>query len=226
MIAKKSSSADLEKKRFAFFQIGLIVSGALCLVAFEYSSANVSQKVVHVEEQEHYYSNDERLVEIIEKPVVQKPAATILALPIDNATISSTILQTGTFTTSSTISVIGDSGYGDIGELAPEEMIYEGVDQEPSFPGGDKAMNAFIQLKTQYPQLPREMGIQGIVYVGFIVNKDGSISEVITKNNLHIDLEKEAKRVIGIMPNWIPGEQAGKPVRVRYVVPINFVIQP
>jgi len=226
MIAKKSSSADLEKKRFAFFQIGLIVSGALCLVAFEYSSANVSQKVVHVEEQEHYYSNDERLVEIIEKPVVQKPAATILALPIDNATISSTILQTGTFTTSSTISVIGDSGYGDIGELIPEDIEHEIVDKEPSFPGGAVAMNAFIKLKTQYPELAREMGIQGIVYVGFLVNKDGSISDISTKNNLSIDLDKEAKRVVGIMPNWIPGEQAGKPVKVRFVVPINFVIQP
>ena len=227
MIAKKSSSADLERKRFAFFQIGLIVSGALCLVAFEYSSANVQQKVVKVEEPApDTYSYDDKLLEIIEKPAVEKPAATVIALPTDNVTITARTLPTGTFSASHTVSIIGDGGYGDIGELEPEDIIYEGVDVDPSFPGGNKEMMSFIQSKTQYPQIPREMGIQGIVYVGIIVNKDGSISEVTAKNDLHIDLEKEAKRVVGIMPNWIPGEQAGKPVRVRYVVPINFVIQP
>lgn len=228
MIAKKSSSADLERKRFAFFQIGLIVSGALCLVAFEYSSANVEHKVVKLEEPApETYMYDEKLLDIVEKPEVQKqPTATVIALPQDNVTITTRTLPTGIFSASHTVSVIGDGGYGDIGELEPEDIIYEGVDVDPSFPGGAEAMMKFIQSKTLYPAIPREMGIQGIVYVGFIVNKDGSISEVISKNDLHIDLEKEAKRVVGIMPNWIPGEQAGKPVRVRYVVPINFVIQP
>ena len=226
MIAKKSSSADLEKKRFAFFQIGLIVSGALCLVAFEYSSAHVDGKVAKVDEEVlESYVFDERLHDIPEKPMPQREnTATVIATPIDNVTISSRPLPNGT-STAGFITVIGDTGY-EFGEIEEEDVVYEGVDKEPAFPGGVKAMMEFIQEKTEYPELEREMGIQGIVYVEFIVNKDGSISSVLSKSELNKNLEKEAMRVVGIMPNWIPGEQAGKAVRVRYIIPINFSILP
>ncbi len=107
----------------------------------------------------------------------------------------------------------------------PEDIIYEDVEVDAAFPGGDKAMIAFIESEIHYPLIPLEMGIQGKVYVEFIVNKDGSISDVTAKNNLHVDLEKEAIRVVSMMPNWVPGKQAGKPVRARKVIPINFVFQ-
>ena len=86
-------------------------------------------------------------------------------------------------------------------------------------------MMKFIQSTVNYPEMPREMGIQGVVNVHFVVNKDGSISNVRTDSQLHKDLEKEAMRVISMMPNWKPGEQAGKHVSVHYTVPINFVIK-
>jgi len=227
MIAKKSNKADLERKRFAFFQIGLIVAGSVCLVAFEYTSANVAGKVVYIEDDvEQAYTFDEKLHDIPEQPIPQKQnSVSVTMIPIDNVTISVKALASVGFT-SNTFSGMGDAGYGDLGELIPEDIIYEGVDKEPEFPGGDSAMAVFIKRKTEYPEIPREMGIQGIVYVGFIVNKDGSISEVNSKNSLNADLEREAMRVIRLMPNWIPGEQAGKPVRVRFTVPINFLIKP
>jgi len=93
---------------------------------------------------------------------------------------------------------------------------------EPTFPGGESAMMTWIQEHIEYPQLAVEMGEQGIVYVQFVVNKDGSIEKVKIMRGVSDALDDEAKRVVKRMPKWTPGEQAGKKVRVRYTLPIHF----
>jgi protein TonB len=103
-----------------------------------------------------------------------------------------------------------------------EEPIADFAEVEPTFPGGEGAMMTWIQENIEYPQIAVEMGEQGIVYVQFVVNKDGSIEQVKIMRGVSDALDDEAKRVVKKMPKWTPGEQAGKKVRVRYTLPIHF----
>ena len=105
-----------------------------------------------------------------------------------------------------------------------DEPIQDFVEVDPAFPGGEAAMIKFIQQNVVYPELSREMGEQGTVYVQFVVNSDGSIQDVVVLKGVSEQLNKEAVRVVKKMPNWSPGEQAGKKVRVRYQIPIKFTI--
>ncbi len=103
-----------------------------------------------------------------------------------------------------------------------ENKIFTVVEQQPEFQGGFEAMMNFIRKNMRYPASARRMGVDGTVYVSFVVSKDGSISEVKTLRGISADCDKEATRVVAMMPAWRPGKQNGKPVFVRFVLPIKF----
>lgn len=100
--------------------------------------------------------------------------------------------------------------------------VFTIVEQMPEFPGGDEALFKFIQENVQYPTQERDNNIQGRVIVGFLVYEDGSIHDVIVKRGVSEGLNNEAVRVIKKLPNFKPGKQQGKPVRVSYVLPLVF----
>ncbi|MEX1003249.1 MAG: energy transducer TonB [Crocinitomicaceae bacterium] len=102
------------------------------------------------------------------------------------------------------------------------EMIYDMPEQMPQFPGGADAMEQFISSHIKYPPEAKAKNIQGKVYVQFVVEKDGSISEIKIRRGAHQLLDDEAVRVIKLMPDWKPGSMRGKKVRVRYTIPITF----
>jgi periplasmic protein TonB len=104
-----------------------------------------------------------------------------------------------------------------------ENEVYGFVDQMPEFPGGEKALRKWITTNLKYPKIAADKGIKGKVYVNFVVEKDGSISNAHVVNSVHPLLDKEALRVINSLPRWNIGLQGGKPVRVSYTIPINFV---
>lgn len=95
----------------------------------------------------------------------------------------------------------------------------------PEFPGGDKAIFQFLAKTIKYPLVAAEGGIQGKVFVGFVILEDGTISDVSVVKSVHPLLDAEACRVVKAMPKWIPGQQDGKPVRVSYTMPINFALE-
>lgn len=103
-----------------------------------------------------------------------------------------------------------------------DNKIFTVVEQNPEFQGGYEAMMNFIRKNMRYPASARRMGVDGTVYVSFVVSKDGSISEVKTIRGISADCDKEAMRVVAMMPPWRPGKQNGKPVFVRFVLPIKF----
>jgi protein TonB len=229
MIAKKSKQADLERKRFAFFQIGLVVAGAATLLAFEYKSVSVEEKRVVMHDAPPAWTAPTDFVpdDILDsRPQPQQTS--LQTEPVDEVIISTRPNDAGKGFTSiivvgdpcedcePNLVIVDDSRPGDI------ELI---VDKEPSFPGGDAAMARFIQENTVVPEICRELGEGGMVYVEFVVNTDGSICQVKSANQVHPLLMKEAERVVGIMPKWTPGENSGKKVRVRFTVPINFVVK-
>ena len=96
------------------------------------------------------------------------------------------------------------------------------TEEMPEFPGGEKAMQAFIDQEVKYPDVARKNGITGTVLVEFVVEKDGSISNAKTKVPLFPECDKEAIRCVMAMPKWKPGKDMGKPVRCSYQVPVTF----
>ena len=110
-------------------------------------------------------------------------------------------------------------------EEAAETEVFFIVEEMPSFPGGDAALRSFLAQSIKYPVVAQENGIQGKVFVNFVVNTDGSITNAKIARGVDASLDKEALRVVMSLPKWKPGKQGGKPVRVSYTVPINFVLQ-
>ena len=102
------------------------------------------------------------------------------------------------------------------------DMVFDVVEVMPQFPGGQIAMLQYIMKNIKYPEQAMKEGIQGRVTVRFILAKDGSISDVKPILSVHPLLNKEAVRVVESMPKWTPGKQNGKPVRVRFNVPVMF----
>ena len=102
------------------------------------------------------------------------------------------------------------------------DMVFDVVEVMPQFPGGQIAMLQYLMKNIKYPEQAVKEGIQGRVTVRFIVEKDGSISDVKPVLSVHPLLNKEAVRVVKSMPKWTPGKQNGKPVRVRFNVPVMF----
>lgn len=119
------------------------------------------------------------------------------------------------------------SGYeSDMGERSPyESKCYDVVEEMPSFPGGQGALMYFISSNLAYPATARESIIQGRVIVGFVVERDGSISNVKVSRSVDPALDKEAMRVVKSMPKWKPGKQNGSAVRVKYTVPVIFRLE-
>lgn len=99
---------------------------------------------------------------------------------------------------------------------------FDVVEQMPSFPGGKEALMKFISENVKYPKEAEEKGLQGRVVVRYIIEKDGSISEVEIAKSVNEYLDAEAIRVVNAMPKWIPGKQKGEPVRVKFTLPITF----
>jgi protein TonB len=106
-----------------------------------------------------------------------------------------------------------------------DNNVYSVVESSPSFPGGNAAMRQWMSQNLKYPPVAQENGIQGTVTVQFVVEKNGSISNVKVIRGKDPSLDREAVRVVSSMPRWTPGKQNGKPVRVSYTVPVKFALQ-
>ena len=106
-----------------------------------------------------------------------------------------------------------------------ETKVFDVVEQMPSFPGGDAALMKFLSEHIKYPVVAEENGIQGRVIATFVVERDGSITDVKVIKSVDPSLDKEAIRVLKSMPKWIPGKQNGSAVRVKYTVPVTFRLQ-
>ena len=103
--------------------------------------------------------------------------------------------------------------------------VFDVVEEMPHFPGGAAALQAFLSSNTKYPVVAQENGVQGRVIVSFVVERDGSITDVRVVRSVDPSLDREATRVVKSMPRWSPGKQNGSAVRVKYTVPVVFRLQ-
>lgn len=226
MELKKSPKADLESKRNIFLQVGLVLSLGICLLAFEWTS-NVDQaaSLGDVAEQEV----EEEIIPITrqeEKPPPPPPppkVVEVLNIVDDDIEIEDEleILDTEA----------DDETAIDVAPIVEEEaeadegQVFFIVEDMPEFPGGELALRKFITNAVKYPVIAQENGIQGKVYVNFVVDTDGSVTNARIARGVDPSLDKEALRVVNSLPKWKPGKQRGKAVKVSYTVPINFVLQ-
>lgn len=229
MIAKKNPKVDLEKKRFAFFQIGLILSGSLCLAAFEYSTVNPKEEILSQNTFCELGTTEDPPTEIeIEKPTVKFVATKIIddVTPTPDPIVDpSPIVDPDPIVDPIIVDQIEGGGVwtGGTGELMVEPII-EFPDKEPIFPGGTAEMASYINKSIELPNYIPDYD-QGTVYVSFVVNKDGSIQDVKVLRGLSNELNKAAIAVVKSMPHWTPGESNGKPVRVRFTLPIAIKLR-
>ena len=147
---------------------------------------------------------------------------TLFIIPVATLAISVFASNTNvsTMAKATTLSTI------DMQTQQPDTKTYKVVEVKPQFKGGESAMMEFIAKNVKYPQAAIDATLQGKTIVGFVVRKDGIVSDVhIKKSSGHAVLDKEAMRVVKTMPAWKPGKQKGKLVNVKCNVPINFRIQ-
>jgi periplasmic protein TonB len=234
MIAKKNSRYDLERKRTALFAMGLLVAGSFTLAAFTYDSPVLS---IEKEKREHQHSEityqleETPKDEVIEKKTQdrhedQDQSETTVdadaAASDDIAVSDNTDDQVDAKVGSKDIDFkIGDDFF-DVDDLDAE--IFDWVDQDAHFVGDRPAMNAFIQNNINYPQQAIELGIQGKVYVSFVVEKDGTITNVQIEKTDDKIFDREAKRIVRSFPQWVPAELKAKKVRTRVRLPIVFTL--
>jgi len=224
MEAKKSKKADLEHKRVIFIQIGLIISLAVVLYAFEYKSYEKKELDLGVRIIEDV---TEEIIPITEQKVeVQKIVApktiTVINIVDDDVEIEDDIdidIEADDDTEIEEYVPIEEE------EEAEEQEIFLVVESPPSFPGGEAARKRFLGENLKYPQMAKESGIQGKVYVTFVVEPNGSVSGIKILRGIGGGCDEEAIRVTKLMPKWIAGKQRGKPVRVQFNMPIKFTLQ-
>ena len=227
MELKKTPKADLENKRNMFVLLGLVISLGIVLTAFnlndtvksadslgELSTEAVEDEVIPITRQEE-----------VKPPPPPPPPKVVEVLNIvdDNVELDEEFEFESTEADDETlinaVPVIED----DAGEEESEVFII--VEDMPEFPGGELALRKYIADHIKYPVIAAENGIQGKVYVTFVVDKDGSVSNARIARGVDPSIDQEALRVVNSLPKWKPGKQRGKPVRVSYTVPINFQLQ-
>jgi periplasmic protein TonB len=222
MEPKKTEKADLTNKSWLFFNIGLVITLLLMVMAFEYSVRDNSGDL-------DLAKNMNLIDEILEVPPTEQPPPpppkiqqpVIIEVP-DEEEIKEDIKV------EFDVEVTTDTKVESI-VIAPVEEEKEDVDQiflvveETATPkGGMAAFYKFVSDKMKYPAQARRMGIEGKVFVEFVINRDGSITDVRAIKGIGAGCDEEAVRVVQSAPPWNPGKQRGKPVRQRYVVPIIF----
>lgn len=225
MEAKKTPKADLESKRTVFVQIGLIVALAAMLVAFEWKSYDVQQTDLGARQVEKV---EDEMIEITNQnkpppPPAPPPQTTLINIVNNDVEIETDIEIDAEATELTEIPEYTPVAAAEEEEVVEAE-IFTVVEESPSFPGGDEARIRFLTENIKYPQIARESSIQGTVYVTFVVEKNGNVTDVRVLRGIGGGCDEEAVRVIKAMPKWNPGKQRGKPVRVQFNMPIKFTL--
>lgn len=229
---KKSKSADLESKKSTSLLIGYVLVLAAMFVCFEWTQRDkkidlsdavmdivVEEEVVPITQQE----------EKLPPPPPEAPSVVEEIKVVDNDTELQESTVQSTEDTQEAVEappvVKKEEPKVVVEEVDDEQQIFQVVEQAPEFPGGQAALMQYLGKNIKYPTISQENGVQGRVILQFVVNKDGSIVDIVVARSVDPYLDKEAIRVVQSMPKWTPGKQRGKPVRVRFTLPVTFRLQ-
>lgn len=223
MEEKKSPKADLESKKRIFLQIGIIIALGAALVAFEWRQYERTQFDLGTLEVDFIEEEDIPITRPEEPPPPPPPEPSEELIIVDDD-----VELEEEFTIDADADVFTEvQEYEPIqinreDEEEEEEEIFMVVEDQPQFPGGEEARQRFLEENLRYPQMAREAGIQGTVFVTFVVEPDGSVTNVEILRGIGGGCDEEAIRVVRQMPSWEPGRQRGQAVRVQFNMPIRF----
>ena len=217
MEPKKNPEVNLERKRGLFLQIGLAIALLIVLAAFEHKTYEKKKKpkesVVEITESDRIPPTEHEPPPKLKPP---PPPPEVIEIVEDEEEIEETILEDTETDEEEEIEI-------EIIEVDDAE-VFMVVEDMPEFPGGDLGLMKYIQKNVKYPPIAKEYNITGKVYVQFIVNKSGSVTNVKIVRSVDKNLDAEALRVVRSLPKYKPGKQRGKPVSVQYTIPINFTL--
>jgi len=219
MEAKKTEKADLAKKTALFFSIGLLSTMSLVLVAFEWKSYDEQLDLLKNKSTNTF----EEMLEVPPTeqppppaPVIQQPQ--IVEVPDEEEIKEDLNIKFDVEVTEDTkveaVTVVE--------EKEEVDDIFSVVEETATPKGGMPAFYKYIGEKMKYPAQARRMGVEGKVFVQFVIGKDGSINDVKVIKGIGAGCDEEAARIIQASPAWNPGKQRGKAVRQRYTLPISF----
>jgi protein TonB len=229
MEIKKTPKADLEKDISLSFFMGAVIALAILFVGFEWGDEDIQvatdsgvATVIDEEEIEMTVQNEPPPPppepEIIKEPdilEIVEDEVKVEAIQIASSEDDASQAQVDTY-----VPPVEEEE-----EEVDENYVFMTVEKMPEFPGGDNALLKWISEHINYPTIAAENGIDGRVFCQFTVNADGSVSDVVVVRPVDPSLDREAIRVLKLVPKFKPGEQRGKPVRVKYSVPVRFQLQ-
>lgn len=224
----KTVKADLENKKMIFREIGLIIALILVFLAFSLKTPekqksdifavgdlNVSEEMIPVTVQEAK-----------PQPVAPPQYVTRISIVENDAEADENIVINAEADQETVIEkYVPFTPPEEEEEVIAEEPIFVVVESMPSFPGGYEALMKYLHDNIRYPVMAKELNIQGKVFLTFVVEKDGSVTDVELLRGIGGGCDEEAIKVVQNMPKWIPGKQRNVPVRVRFNLPVNFKLQ-
>ena len=230
MEIKKSEKASLENKKLLFVEIGLVVSLAITLFAFEWTSTETETSLL--EDTTEILIEEEIISTQMETPPPPPEAPKIPVLSDQIDIVDDEIeIEDDMF-----MNLEDDASLGveimDYVEVVEEEVVEEEaipfqlVEEKPSFQGGDaNQFSKWVNSRLVYPEIAKENGIQGRVTLQFTVEKDGTVTKVKVLRGVDPSLDKEAVRVVSMSPKWKPGKQRDRAVPVTYTFPVIFQLR-
>ena len=221
MELKKNPEKDLDKKSGMFMNIGLAISLILVITAFEWRFYDEGSLV-------DLGVLDDDFEDIMEIPPTEQPPPPppkiqlpqIIEIPDEEEIEEEIEVDLDVEITEET--VIEDIVFDDAPEEEVADEIFDIVEDQPTPPGGMSAFYKYVGKTMKYPNQARRMGIQGRVFVQFIVDKTGQLTNVKAIKGIGAGCDEEAVRVLKAAPKWKPGKQRGRPVKVRMILPITF----
>lgn len=228
MEAKKSDKANLEKTKTMYTLLGLVVALSIVILAFEWKSydkeveAEQLTQVVQEVEEMIIQTRQEEPPPPPEEP--QQAETTEFEIVDDDQELENEF-NIETFENTGNAEVfIPKVEVEEVEEEAEEETIFTVVEESASFPGGMQELYKYVGSNLVYPQQARETGTQGKVFITFVVEKDGSLTDVKVLRDIGSGCGEEAVRVVKSMPKWKPAKQRGKAVRMQFNLPISFTL--
>lgn len=226
METKKNKRADLESLHLVLLEIGLVCVMGAVFLAFQWKSY---EKPVYELATVHWVPVEEEAVPITrpEQPPPPVPPQNLQQLVVveDQVDVSDEVVFDVEANQKTEIRVYEPVVFTPVQEPEPEDPeIFVVVEEMPMFPGGEAARIEYLTRNLRYPRLAMEAGIEGSVFLTFVVMPDGSIGDVRLLRGIGGGCDEEAIRVVSGMPRWIPGRQRGVPVKVQYNMPVRFIL--
>ena len=224
METKKCPSKDLERLSSAFFKLGLAIALGVVLVAFNVrKTERVHRDIIP----DWIERPDDELPPITRPPEPEPPKVQTHQLQIvdDTEEVDSDLDFIIEIDLSTPVVDYTPLPAKPIDAEVEEDKPFVVVEEMPSFKGGEEARQAFLAQNLRYPNAAREIGIQGTVFVSFIVERDGSITNVEIMRGIGGGCDEETLRVTKMMPRWNPGKQRNRPVRTYFRMPVRFALQ-